>query len=114
MAGWNGGLSLVLVGLLVGGGIPGLAEPVRVAQAQSTAQNQGGAAQQLIDEGMKLFRQGSKASLQQALVKFAEASRVSRAADDKSRQALALLVSGRISADLGDKPKAIPKKETTR
>jgi tetratricopeptide (TPR) repeat protein len=107
MAGWNGGLSFVLVGLLVGGGMPGLAEPGRVAQAQSTAQNQGGAAQQLIDEGLKLFRQGSKESLQQALVKFAEAIRVSRGADDKPRLAFALVASGRISSDLGDNLKAL-------
>jgi hypothetical protein len=32
MAGWNGGLSLVLMGLLVGGRMPVLAEPMRVAQ----------------------------------------------------------------------------------
>jgi tetratricopeptide (TPR) repeat protein len=106
MSGWNRGLGVMLVGLLVGGGMPGLAEPVQGLQAQSTAQNQG-ATQRLLDEGLKLFQQSSKESLQQALVKFAEAIRMSRAANDKPRLSLGLLASGEISDALGDDRKAL-------
>ncbi len=102
----------VLAGILGAGGmLPGWAEPGRVAQetrqGQFMAQNQGNEAQHLIDEGMKLFQQGSKESLERALIKFTAAIRVSQAANDKPRTALALLANGLMSDRLGDKSKAL-------
>jgi tetratricopeptide (TPR) repeat protein/CHAT domain-containing protein len=104
---WHGRLIttwLLAGGVGCGGILPALAEPMQIAQAQSLDSI---SAQRLIDEGTKLFRQGSKESLQQALVKFAEAIRVSQSANDKARMALAFLASGRASDDLGNQQQAL-------
>jgi CHAT domain-containing protein len=111
MSGWNRGLGVLLLGLLGAGEmLPGWAESVQMGQArqdQSVVQSQGNAAQKLIDDADALVQQASKESLEQALVKLAEAIRVSQAAGDKTRMALALLWSGGISEDLSNEQQAI-------
>ncbi len=96
-------LTSVLALILALGISPVQMDLIRVAQAQTKKDS----APQLIDEGMILFRQGSKESLERALVKFVEAIRVSQAVNGRAHMAFALLASGRISDALGNKEQAL-------
>jgi tetratricopeptide (TPR) repeat protein len=72
--------------------------------AQTKTSNQ---AQQLLDEGMQLFNQGTAESLQQAITKWEAALPLWREAGDKSKEALTLLRIGSVYDDLGEKQKAL-------
>lgn len=61
----------------------------------------------LFDEAMQLYRQGTIASLNRAILKFQEAYRLFETEGDRRQQARALNKIGRIYADLGNKQKAI-------
>jgi tetratricopeptide (TPR) repeat protein len=78
-----------------------------IETTQAKPQRQKSEAQVLIDEGLKLFQQGSKESLQQASTKFTEAIRLGRLSNDKPRIAWALLATGLVSSRMGDLRKAL-------
>jgi hypothetical protein len=71
--------------------------------AQTNPQTQ---AQQLFDEGMQLFNQGTAESLQQAIVKWEAALPLWREVGDKASEAVTLLGIGRVYDALGEKQKA--------
>jgi tetratricopeptide (TPR) repeat protein len=77
------------------------AEPT-IAQGQPSEQ-----LQKSIVEGMRLFREGSKASLMAAIQQFEQALRLSQAEGQKAQQASALLFLGRIYENLGERQKAL-------
>jgi CHAT domain-containing protein/Tfp pilus assembly protein PilF len=81
---------------------PILAAEPTIAQAQPSDQ-----LQKSIVEGMRLFREGSKASLMAAIQQFEQALRLSQAEGQKAQQASALLFLGRIYENLGERQKAL-------
>jgi CHAT domain-containing protein/tetratricopeptide (TPR) repeat protein len=117
---WVSGTGLIL---LVGGAIgPGaIAVPMaQVKQVQTSeleksvgtlpsiaAQQQTDEIDRALNEGMRLFREGSKESLVAAISQFEIALQLSRAKGDRSGQALSLLGLGRICVASGDQLKAL-------
>lgn len=61
----------------------------------------------IINEGMRLFREGSGESLRNAIGQFKKALRLARSANAQDKQALSLLTLGRIPNRLGEKQKAL-------
>jgi tetratricopeptide (TPR) repeat protein len=105
------GYSRYLLGFLAGsfvtmGNLVLLTQPL-LAQPAPTAQQSTATAQQWLNSGIQLGRQGTAQSLQQALANFAEAIRLSKVSDDKLTMALALLSSGRIYDILNQRTKAL-------
>jgi tetratricopeptide (TPR) repeat protein len=105
------GCNRYLLGFLAGsfvtmGNLVLLTQPL-LAQSAPTAQQSTGIAQQWLNSGIQLGRQGTAQSLKQALASFAEAVRISKASDDKLTMALALLSSGRIYDILNQSTKAL-------
>ncbi len=82
------GLAVALLGAAVP--VLGLAEGA-IAQASASGQ-----LQKSIDEGRRLYREGSRASLTQAIQQFEQALELSRAENQKVQQALTLLGLGRV------------------
>ena len=64
-------------------------------------------AEQVFQEALQLYKQGTAESLRQAIPKFEEAARLYRQAGDQRLEALSLVFSGRIYSDLGEKQKAL-------
>ena len=95
---------LVSLGVVVGGAMPGRANPVQSAIiAQATADE----AQQALDEGTRLFAKQDKKSLRGAIDQFEKALKLSRQSQNQDLQALALLGLARIHAGLGNPQKAL-------
>ena len=65
------------------------------------------AAERAFQEGDKLFRQGTAASLRQAIPKFEQAALLARQAGDKAIEAVSLLALGRVYDLLGEKQQAL-------
>jgi CHAT domain-containing protein/Flp pilus assembly protein TadD len=65
------------------------------------------AAKTAFDEGMRLYRQGDKASLQQAIVKLKEAVKLWQQVGDRRGEAGTLIGIGVVYRDLGDKQQAL-------
>jgi tetratricopeptide (TPR) repeat protein len=88
---------------LLGAAVPvlGLAEGA-IAQAQVSDQ-----LQKAIDEGTRLLREGSKASLTAAISQFEQALKLSQAEGQKAQRAVASLRLGRTYDSLGEKTKAL-------
>jgi tetratricopeptide (TPR) repeat protein len=88
---------------LLGAAVPvlGLAEGA-IAQAQPSDQ-----LQKSIDEGTRLLREGSKASLTAAISQFEQALKLSQAEGQKAQRAVASLGLGRTYNSLGEKLKAL-------
>ena len=82
-------------------------DEVKVQQQPRSQQATRAAAEQALNEGMKLYQQGTAESLRQAIGKWEEALRLYQQIDDKGMQAVALLGIGRIYDDLGGKQKAL-------
>ncbi|MFM6206778.1 MAG: hypothetical protein ACKPEZ_15420, partial [Planktothrix sp.] len=76
--------------------------PVILAQNSSNSE-----ADRLLNEGLELFQQGTAESLRAALEKLEAARQLYRAAGDTGKQALTLLVIGRINDSLGEKQQAL-------
>jgi tetratricopeptide (TPR) repeat protein len=101
---------VLIVGiLLLAGGLSPLAINTEVALAQVTiAQaNPATQAQQLFDEGEKLFNQGTAESLQQAITKLEAALLLWRKVEDKANEAVTLRGIGAVHSSLGEKQKAL-------
>ncbi|MBE9226824.1 tetratricopeptide repeat protein [Phormidium sp. LEGE 05292] len=64
-------------------------------------------ADRLLQEGFQLFQQGTAESLRAGLEKWEAARQLYRAAGDKGKEALTLLLIGRINDDLGEKQQAL-------
>jgi len=64
-------------------------------------------ADRLLQEGVQLLQQGTAESLRAALEKLEAARQLYRAAGDAKKEALTLLVMGKINDDLGEKQKAL-------
>ncbi|WP_199246378.1 tetratricopeptide repeat protein [[Phormidium] sp. ETS-05] len=64
-------------------------------------------ADRLVQEGLRLFQQGTAESLRAALEKLSAARQLYHAAGNPAREALTLLGMGRINDDLGDKQQAL-------
>jgi tetratricopeptide (TPR) repeat protein len=94
------GCSVALM-MLLGGTIAPVIQPA-IAVEQKTDE-----IDRSIAEGWRLFRRGNKESLIAAIRQFETALQLSRAKADRSRQAEALLVLGRIYDNLGNKLKAL-------
>jgi CHAT domain-containing protein/Tfp pilus assembly protein PilF len=99
------GLTL-LVNLAIVSGVvlPGVAGPTEPTITQAQSSNE---LETAIDEGFRLFKEGSKTSLTAAIQQFKHALHLSRAKSQKVRQVLALVMLGRIYSDLGEKSKAL-------
>jgi CHAT domain-containing protein/Tfp pilus assembly protein PilF len=65
------------------------------------------AAKKALDEGTQLYRQGDKASLQQAIVKYKEALKLSQQVGDRSGESTTLNNIGFVYSALGDKQQAL-------
>ncbi len=87
-------------------GSPAIAQ-FTIPQSSPTAPQSSATAQQWLDQGIQLGRQGTPQSLQQSLASFVEAIRLSKASDDKLTMALAYLSSGRIYDILNQSTKAL-------
>ena len=91
------------VGLAVGSPVVGtIAFP-----AGAIAQTQTSEIDRAIAEGTRLGREGSKASFVAAIRQFEIAARLSQAANNQAKQALALNNIGSVYDDLGEQPKAL-------
>lgn len=101
----NRGITAILVVIGVAMSSPAIAQ--FTAPQSSPTPQQGGTAQQWLDQGIQLGRRGTAQSLQQSLTSFAEAIRLSKASDDKLTMALAYLSSGRIYDILNQSTKAL-------
>jgi CHAT domain-containing protein/Tfp pilus assembly protein PilF len=84
--------------------LPSMAEPIGPTIAQAERSDELEAA---IDEGVRLFKEGSKTSLTAAILQFERALQLSQAEAQKVRRALALAGLGRIYDDLGEKTTAL-------
>jgi CHAT domain-containing protein len=82
--------------------IPG---QIAVTIAQQPANSD--AAEQVFQEALQLFQQGTAESLQEAIPKFEQAVILYRQADDKGSEAVSLLYIGRVYNLLGEKQKAL-------
>ncbi|NEP35735.1 tetratricopeptide repeat protein [Moorena sp. SIO3B2] len=76
--------------------------PQLIAQTDTRTQ-----AQELSDQGMELFQQGTAESLQQAITKWEAALPLWRELEDKSQEAFTLLRIGFVYSNLGFKQKAL-------
>nr|WP_315889667.1 tetratricopeptide repeat protein [Allocoleopsis franciscana] len=65
------------------------------------------AAEQVLQEAIQLYRQGTAESLRQAIPKFEQAAILYYQASDKRSEALSLVALGRVYSDLGEKQKAL-------
>jgi CHAT domain-containing protein len=65
------------------------------------------AAEKALDEGTQLYRQGGKASLQQAIIKYKEALKLWQQVGDRSGEAITLTNIGSVYSTLGDKQQAL-------
>jgi CHAT domain-containing protein/tetratricopeptide (TPR) repeat protein len=81
---------------------PGQMAP-RIAQQPANSD----AAEQVYQEGVQLFQQGTAESLQEAIPKFEQAALLYRQAGDKGSEALSFLAVGYVYNDLGEKQKAL-------
>ncbi|MBD2330036.1 tetratricopeptide repeat protein [Alkalinema sp. FACHB-956] len=98
-------LLLALVGVIAPGTIvPVTAQPIAPTVAQSAPANE---IDRLIQEGRRLFKEGSAESLRKAIDLFEKALQLSRVANAQDKQAFSLLVLGRISHDFGKTQKAL-------
>jgi len=85
-----------------------VAAAVPVGKAVQTAQsNSNDPAEIALEEGLKLYRQGTVEAKRGALLKWEEALKLYRKAGNKGGQALSLLSLGRVYSDLGEKQKAL-------
>jgi CHAT domain-containing protein/tetratricopeptide (TPR) repeat protein len=75
----------------------------RIAQQPANSD----AAEQVYQEALQLFRQGTAESLQEAIPKFEQAVILYRQADDKASEAVSLVYIGYIYSSLGEKQKAL-------
>jgi CHAT domain-containing protein/tetratricopeptide (TPR) repeat protein len=81
---------------------------VKIAQQQPKSQQEtSAAAEQVFDEGRKLYRQGTAESLRQAIGKLEEALKLYRQINDKKSEALTFLGIGKVYDTLGEKQKAL-------
>jgi CHAT domain-containing protein/Flp pilus assembly protein TadD len=82
---------------------------IGIAQQPETASQQAtrAAAQRLLDEGFKLYKQGTAESLRQAIEKLKQALPLLRQVGDKKGEAITLFSIGRIYDDLGEKQQAL-------
>jgi CHAT domain-containing protein/Tfp pilus assembly protein PilF len=98
LAGWA-----IAVGIAVGSPVVGtIAFPeMAIAQAQTSEIDR------LIEEGMRLFQEGSAESLRKAIRQFEKALELARSTKAQDKQALSLLALGRIHHALEDKQKAL-------
>ena len=95
---------LLAIALLV----PTIALPEKVEARESIVQNSNPeAAEQLFQEGVQLFQQGTRESLRAALVKFERSLSLWRAIADRQGEAIALLGIGRVYAQLRDVSQAL-------
>jgi CHAT domain-containing protein/Tfp pilus assembly protein PilF len=65
------------------------------------------AAKTAFDEGMRLYQQGDKASLQQAIVKWKEAVKLFRVVRERGGEAVTLVGIGRVYSNLGEQQQAL-------
>jgi CHAT domain-containing protein/Flp pilus assembly protein TadD len=95
---------LVNLSIVSGAMLPGVGVPIgpTIAQAESSSE-----LESAIDEGARLFNEGSKESLLTAIIQFERALQLSRAGGQKARQAWVLVFLGQIYNDLGDTTKAL-------
>jgi tetratricopeptide (TPR) repeat protein len=77
----------------------------QVSQRSGTQQK--GAADAVLNEGIKLYRKGTAESLGAAIAKFEEAARLYSAMGDRSGEATTLNNIGSVYSDLGEKQKAL-------
>ncbi len=75
---------------------------VQIAQTNSSE-----AAEKALDEGLKLYQQGTADSKRSAIVLFEQASKLFREAGDREQEAIALNNIGKVYSDLGEKQKAL-------
>jgi CHAT domain-containing protein len=98
------GLALVVNLAIVSGVVlPGVAGAI----APVVAQKQADEAQQVYDEGYRLFQKGDAESLRQAIGQFENALKLSHQSYNRPLQALSLLSLGLIYANLGQLQKAL-------
>ncbi|NJR26128.1 MAG: tetratricopeptide repeat protein, partial [Richelia sp. CSU_2_1] len=84
---------------------PAAAMPV--GQVEQTAQtNSSGVAEAALNEGLKLYRQGTLESKKSAIAQFEIALKLFREAADSHGEAIALMGIGKVYSDLGEKLKA--------
>ena len=96
------GIILCLIPIPARAAIPQPIAP-RIAQQPANAD----AAEQVFQEGVKLFRQGTAESLRRAISKFEQAAILSRQAGDKRSEALSLVGLGRVYDLVGEKQQAL-------
>jgi CHAT domain-containing protein/tetratricopeptide (TPR) repeat protein len=96
------GITCLLLGSQSFAAIPQQIAP-RIAQQPANSD----AAEQVYQEAIKLFKQGTAESLRQAIPKFEQAVILYRQAGEKGSEAVSLLALGRVYDDLGEKQKAL-------
>ncbi len=84
-----------------------LSQPEQIIITQATSEAKKFQAEQLYNEGDKLFKQGTKESLEQAIIKFNQALILYRELGNKSQIAFINLVLGFINNSLGFKQQAL-------
>jgi CHAT domain-containing protein/Tfp pilus assembly protein PilF len=95
-----------LVGLALSIGLLGMGY-VELAIAVPIAQAQASELDRAYNEGKRLFREGSKESLEKSIAWFEKVLEMTRSLKLKEEQALSLLSLGRVYDDLGEKQKAL-------
>jgi CHAT domain-containing protein/Tfp pilus assembly protein PilF len=88
----------------------GVGSPIVGAMAMpegSIAQQNMSEIDRAIEEGTRLFKEGSAESLRKAIDQFEKALELARSAKAQDKQALSLSALGRLHNDLGEKPKAL-------
>ena len=96
------GITCLLLGSQSFATIPEQMAP-RIAQQPANSD----AAQQVYQEAIELFKQGTAESLRQAIPKFEQAVILYRQAGEKGSEAVSLLALGRVYDSLGEKQKAL-------
>jgi len=98
---------LIAVSLLLAGSVSPLVMATEVTLAQNIIAQTDTQAEQLLDDGWALFKEGSAESLQQAIRKWEQALPLWQKVGNQEKEALLNLALGRVYDDLGFKPKAL-------
>ena len=98
-------ISALTIALAFSGSIvPAVGESIVTPTA---AQQQTSEIDRTIEEGNRLFKEGSAESLRKSIGQFENALELARLAKAQDKQALSLLSLGRLHSDLGEKQKAL-------
>ncbi len=109
---WVWGRYGLAVSALILLGVPAVAAPSAIKISQGVSQQSGenpaaAAAERTLKEGAQLYQQGTAESLRKASTKLEEALKLYREAGDTLKQAVSLLLLGKVYHDLGENQKAL-------